>query len=301
MKNYSQDRKRHLAGYKEEKEISLLNGTWRGIPYPHILPKEEYKRNILEVIRDDFWNYQTNEIELHKDFHHLNSSQALCFNLFFPLFNKDNLFLSEFIIRKIEISTAVKNDYEMLEKPFEKLNDFEIAVLDKKKLELNRILNCQFEYIPDKEEFTNFDFHVQLINGSEIFFEVKYTENGFGKAAKDKRHLDKIKSTYNPRLAGKIKDKFINDDFILENYQVLRNISYAEKDKKTVVFLIPKENETLKNGGSMEAFLEQILVPDLREFVKVVYLEDLVSSILNDKNFSNLSDVYAEFHRKYIA
>ena len=77
------------------------DGNWRGKFYPHILPKEKKDLNIIEGIRNDFWPYlNKTDIKLHQYFHHLNSSQALCFNLFFPLIkNEENLLT--YLIHKI--------------------------------------------------------------------------------------------------------------------------------------------------------------------------------------------------------
>ena len=81
---YSEKIKNHLSEVKFRK-LTNSSGQWRGKNYTHILPKDQYKLNILEEIREDFWIYFTkNDITLHTNFHHLNSSQAMCFNLFFP-------------------------------------------------------------------------------------------------------------------------------------------------------------------------------------------------------------------------
>ena len=44
-------------------------------------------------------------------------------------------------------------------------------------------------------EGTNFDFHISD-GDKEYFFEIKFTENGFGKASNDDRHSQKIKDIY---------------------------------------------------------------------------------------------------------
>ena len=55
------------------------------VNYDHILPKDKYMRNILVDYRESFWASEYSNINLHRFFHHLNSSQALCINLFYPL------------------------------------------------------------------------------------------------------------------------------------------------------------------------------------------------------------------------
>ena len=80
----------HLTNYKKHSLRVVEDGIWAksrsGQTYPHILPADQYRLNILETIRDAFFAYEeSHPIKFHTDFHHLNSSQALCFNLFFPL------------------------------------------------------------------------------------------------------------------------------------------------------------------------------------------------------------------------
>ena len=42
-----------------------------------------------------------------------------------------------------------------------------------------------FEFEPDATEGTNFDFTIPLDTGGRVYFELKYTENGFGTAKRD--------------------------------------------------------------------------------------------------------------------
>ena len=88
QRRYSEERiKLHLSDYKVNK-ITRECGTWNnGKFYTHILPTKEdnligvsYEEN-LKKLYDDI----DRENGLHKYFAHLTSSQALCFNLFYPL------------------------------------------------------------------------------------------------------------------------------------------------------------------------------------------------------------------------
>jgi hypothetical protein len=79
----------HLAQYKVHalgmQEDGLFHHRGRGIPKAHILPIVHRDRNILESYRVRFWSSTYSQVRLHRFFHHLNSSQALCINLFYPL------------------------------------------------------------------------------------------------------------------------------------------------------------------------------------------------------------------------
>ncbi|GAI49533.1 unnamed protein product, partial [marine sediment metagenome] len=76
------------------------------------------------------------KISFHKYFHHLNSSQALCINLFFPLIVEEKL---DVILELLEIpKNTITNAC------FEKESDIEIVAGTDRK--------------------TNFDFYLQLAN-----------------------------------------------------------------------------------------------------------------------------------------
>src|SRR5262245_1230602 len=88
--SYADDMKMHLARYREEDLVVSELGVWfrngKEYEYPHILPWQLRELNVLPGIREEFWKYaQAEGIKVHRYFHHLNSSQAFAFNLFFPL------------------------------------------------------------------------------------------------------------------------------------------------------------------------------------------------------------------------
>ena len=97
-------------------------------------------------------------------------------------------------------------------------------------------------------------------------------------------------------MNGIIKQKYINENFVLKNYQLIRNLSYLN-NKTTVVFLYPKDNEQLKETYDIVTkILEKDKIPNL----KIVYLEDFVNQILNSVNLEPLHTYFREFKRKYI-
>ena len=91
-KIYSTKVKRHLADYKKERLQIVEDGVFKQNKkhYKHILPENLKELNIIEIYRKEFWDYSfmNEDIKLHVDFHHLNSSQAMCFNLFYPLIHE---------------------------------------------------------------------------------------------------------------------------------------------------------------------------------------------------------------------
>ena len=148
------------------------------------------------------------KVKLHKDFHHLNSSQAMCFNLFYPI---------------------------VIEERFNILSD----ILD---VRFDEIHDVYFEYVYDKEEQTNFDFYIKDKN-QKLFFEVKYTEQKFTSQKIDESHINKYNNLYKERL--KIFKSLDMENFF-KNYQLFRNLIYISSG--TVVFIIPGIREDLKRS-----------------------------------------------------
>jgi hypothetical protein len=95
--SYQDEIKKHFENKKSSLfEQTIEDGKWRNgeKKYPHILPKELEKLNLLPTYRNTLNNYlESNKSKLKKHiyFHHLNSSQAMCLNFFFLFLKKKNL------------------------------------------------------------------------------------------------------------------------------------------------------------------------------------------------------------------
>jgi hypothetical protein len=95
--------KEHLSQYKNNVLHISVNGKYKDGEYGHILPKENKSLNILPSSFYDEIIGEIDKVKLHQFFPHLNSSQALCFNLFYPLLlSKDTKNLSEILNDKID-------------------------------------------------------------------------------------------------------------------------------------------------------------------------------------------------------
>jgi hypothetical protein len=268
---YNELIKQHLADYKIKALGINRNGLWKrnNKPYAHILPKERGILNILSAYSEDFCDYlDTYGIKLHQDFHHLNSSQAMCFNLFFP-------FMFE---NKLEVLA-----HEVLSLP-----DAEI-------------MSAEFEKVLDQTEATNFDFFMEMSSsGARIFCEIKLSEGDFGTAFPDARHSRKLQDIYRPRLLGKVMPKYLDEELFFKHYQVLRNISYLRKDGMDILFLIfPRGNEKL---AATEQIIRDMMTKGFKDKVSILYLEDVVEKILQAVAARNarLVQHYVEFKKKYI-
>lgn len=183
--NYSTDLKGHLSQYKVSTLKIAENGLWRKKrPYSHILPFKHRDLNILEPFRQQFWeSYRKWAITLHRDFHHLNSSQAMCFNLFFPFISDENAGLQ------------LLADIFRIKEP---------------------VSNPRFEFVLDPTEGTNFDFCLQG-QKARYFFELKLTEQNFGGCKNDIEHQKKFEKVYRPRLKGMLRESFCSCQFFLKH------------------------------------------------------------------------------------
>jgi len=213
---YADALKRHLAEYKRSELGVKENGLWKtqDRPYPHILPEAELRKNILATIRDDFWGWPECP-KLHRDFHHLNSSQAMCFNLFFPFLNYGPERAAE--------------------------------LLDALGVPVEPIAAWAFEKIPDPEEATNLDLWLQLESDRQIFFELKLTESEFGAPKPNEKRSEKYAELYRPRLEGRVANALIDtEEEFFKRYQLMRNLWHLDAERDDLLFLIfPHGNRKL--------------------------------------------------------
>jgi hypothetical protein len=261
---WKQNRQKHLAQWIREpecKEPGLKNGifNYRGTVkgYGHILPLEgPGKKAIITAINQykvltDGVTLDTSVLELkhiHRFAHHLTSSQMLCYNYFMLMTAKD-----------------AENTLQPTASLIQLLGEWGISISDK--------AICKFEYVDNKEEGTNFDFHI-LDNGSgvEIFFEIKYTENGFGAAPQDDEHKEKFCKIYTPWLDSQFAcNKNVSETNFLKHYQLYRNVIRVTDKNKYVVFIIPEGNERCKK--QLEAFTAKLKD---KGNVKCLYWEDIL-------------------------
>ncbi len=261
---YQEKIKEHLAHYKNTELKITENGKWRGKEYGHILPRERKEENIFESYRKDFFDDTLSEINYHINFHHLNSSQAMCINFFYPLYKRKRL-------------------------------DLVLAVLEIKKEQIAYKKVC-FEKISDIDG-TSFDFYFETKSGLNFYFEIKYTENGFGRAKNDDEHKCKYKEVYKSKLQN-IKDEYKGMRPFFANYQIIRNLIHIDKDSY-VVFVYPQENIKIREGAEKTA---EILEESAKSYFHCLPWEKLLTHI--DKAYKELPEKLRnnvrDFKRKYM-
>lgn len=262
----------HLARYRknhlgiEDEGVFLFRG--REHRKGHILPRGSERRNLIDPYGVSFFSSEHRATKLHHFFHHLNSSQGLCINLFYPLIVEGRL---ELLARSLGSLMNLP-----IESKFEKESELEVAA-----------------------RRTSFDFHIRNSEGKEVFVEVKYTEDGFGGAKDDEEHRNKFRDTYAPLLQ---KTKYLTEEckdpvFFLKNYQILRNLVHITQQSE-VRFLFPRANT--KVARQAEKARENFLSESGRNKFRIIYLEDLVPQLIDACRGGKLDGYYESFAQKYL-
>lgn len=266
--SFSNEIKEHISKYKMEKFSTFENGLWKNNKqaYSHILPEENMFFNFLETYRNDLIDYiSINKIKLHSDFHHLNSSQAMCLNFFFPLFHEHKL---ELLIEYLGFNNESVN-YDSV--CFEKCG-----------------IEAKFGRKP-----TSFDFYFETNSNKKIFLEIKYTEDDFGKA---KINSEKFLNVYSKFLTP-INTNFHNEKSFYNNFQILRNLVHIN-DNSFVVFVYPKNNKRIKKG--VDKVTAEFLNPEFLNHFYAAEWETFIEDISKQTKGFKLKSQFAEFKKKYL-
>ena len=261
--------KTKLAKYKSDNFPELENGKWKNNKksYPHILPEDSKFENLLPSYKKEFLKYFGHHvIKLHSDFHHLNSSQAMCFNFFFPLYHE----------RKLEVVTdflGLKNE----------TIKYDNVWFEKEGLE------AKFGRRP-----TSFDFYFETTSGKKLHFEIKYTEGGFGKA---KINTDKFEGVYSKFLKP-INSIFHRSQQFFDNYQILRNLIHID-DNSYVIFIYPQDNKGVSKGA--DKVKSDFLIPSFHDHFFSATWENLFANVSNSIVDSKLKTQFLDFKDKYLS
>lgn len=193
---------------------------------------------------------------LHQYAHHLTSSQQLCMKFFSELIDENRRVTNQMVrfikdALSIDISVGAECGFEYQEKKEPYLFD-----VDKD----GNIINGY--------EGTSFDFHIQD-GETEIYFEIKFTEDGFKKENDDKRHLVKVEK-YLENAPDFLRIIVPTPHEFLNQYQIYRNIIRVKDNNKFVVFITDGNNPaTNKDREIMEALA-------LPQNVKFTTWQDLI-------------------------
>jgi hypothetical protein len=262
----------HLIGYKHSVLGIHEAGTFRyrgsDLSKDHILPRTRKWDNLLELarplVKSHLAAYPT--VQLHRYFHHLNSSQAFAFNLFFPFFD-GSAAASSSLLRALGQAPP--------------------------------LASWEPEAVPEKEENTNLDARWQLADGTSVICEVKLSEADFGKARADEEHKRKLRKTYRKVLDGHIDPRMLQEPQFFRAYQILRNVWHMLLvPGSKLVFILPRANARL--WDELAPILDALHAGP-RKRVSTVAIEDALAHLRNDAKCPPALREYArELEAKYV-
>lgn len=264
----------HLSQYKVDtlgiEDDGIFHYRGREVSKAHILPIAVRNKNILEQYRKHYFASEHADIKFHQYFHHLNSSQALCINLFYPL-------IAESSLDHLMAYLVLPEGYD-LSPVFEKESDVEVAA-----------------------RRTSFDFYVKQASVGNIYVEVKYTEDGFAHAKDDEEHRKKFHNTYLSLVQQKsafLVPECQDCEVFLRHYQVLRNLVHVSDDDY-VVLLFPSGNKKVLDEAIYAR--DHLLTDAGSARLKIVLLEEFTEYLEEKFVGSKLDGYYQDFRKKYLA
>jgi hypothetical protein len=269
--------KEHLGRYRKNTLKVTEEGIYfhrgEGKSYEHILPKEKERLNIIEKYRAAFFDSDySQQIKLHQYFHHMNSSQAMCINFFYPLIREKSL---DALINHLGFNGKIDYDPEFIS--FEKISEVERSV-----------------------RRTNFDFYIKLNTGTILYFEIKYTESEFGKTSQDTEHSAKFYDNVETLLQNNpaIKEVYKSEAIFLDNYQVMRNLIHID-NTSYVVFIYPIDNKGIRLGA--ENARKRFIEDEWKDHLILLNWEDLIGQLKNILTSPELVDYFdKDFTHKYL-
>ena len=285
-KRFYEDVREHLINDLEKSQRGntegIVPGIWpnNGKKYRHILNIEKGKVSAIQrynLIRSARQlPFILDENNLHRFSHHLNSSQIMCYNFFRPQISSDKLIKKPLLKLLRDKGVILKGGLESAEAVFE------------------------YEDLESKEpnRKTNFDFFVR-IGEIKVYFEIKYTENGFGVCNNDKKHQKKFRDYYEGEMTrcGIFKSEIIKwSDSFCKYYQLIRNaINVGEK---SFVIIITDERNRSTNKQLCDFEKDMLVNAKYRNHLICVTWKNLCDRA-QDCGFdvSHLS----EFREKYLS
>jgi len=134
----------------------------------------------------------------------------------------------------------------------------------------------------------------------QVFWEIKYTEDGFGKAkAEDMTrsgitHKTKFEKVYKPKFPETLnfKNEKISCENFLKDYQINRNVFYVKNKNDFSIFLIPQDNK--KTCEQLDDIIGKF------ENVYKLYWEEIYENVKKEiENNEELKKYYNDFYEKY--
>ncbi len=293
---FSEAVKKHMVSYKKS-DLQLMNyqaGFWRleeknkFVTMEYILPistlnaKEAVSPNLLRNYRESFLHDRISDIKYHDYAHHLNSSQIMCINFFFPFWYERKL---DIVINALglELFSHEQIDYDGV--CFEKE-----STIDKNQ---------------HSRTATSFDFYIPIISDKpylkrSIYFEIKYCERNFGIKDINDHNIGLYNRVYKKHAERVLSPVLCFPEAFLSNYQIARNLIHIDAENNDYLVLIyPSQNEEIANQCSTAKsfYLKECNV----DYLIVETWEDLFNNIFSNigQNEALIAQMDA-FYQKYL-
>lgn len=244
MKKFIDSRKENAVRFMAEKGMNdALGGKWtNGKSYAHILKVEDGQK--LDVIKKHNLLSGVNPdmfSDPHRFAHHLTSSQVMCYNYFRPLITNKRTPSPELIDIFAERGVHIPED-----------------------------CICEFEALNPVDN-TSYDLAI-----CPAKFEIKFTEQGFGKAKNDARHKAKFDNAYMDLIKNcKCLSCIPDENPFFENYQLFRNVLHIDDKSKYAIFIFPKDNKQCCK--ELQEFVDRFINDEYKENIQAWYWEDLLA------------------------
>jgi Restriction Endonuclease associating with ARP len=269
--SYQDDLKKHLADFKRRTLGISTPGVFRyrgrDVERHHILPLANASANLMEEAEPAASAFlAAHPDKRHRYFHHLNSSQAFAFNLFFPYFSGEP-----------ESASAL------------------LRALGQEGI----LAEWEPEAVPVADEETNIDVLWATTDGVRTFCEVKLSEADFGTAIDDDRHRVKLVDIYREILTGHLEPVRLERLAFFDAYQFNRNVWHMVRtDDSRLIFLLPRLN------AGLWSLLQRLLsgvVPGTRERISAVAIEDVIANLSGDNQCpERLREYPRKLKQKYL-
>ncbi len=254
----------HLSRYKEF-HLGIRAGR---SGQRAILPDEYRELNILPEYRRPFRRYtRANPMfNLAADFAHLESSQALCCNLFIP-------FVQEPARHEVLSRVLSGTSQSLVRTGFE------------------------FSFGPAAED--TFDFFCRLADGTEYYFDVKYAEDWFGPAHQSGISIETLRAADRREIAGLVAGPVLKSPEAARLIVLLKKLAFAVgRSSAFLCCVYPAANGRLRDAISL---LDRSLYPAVRERLRPLPLEDLLARLEEEAGAASpLGRYFARVRAKYV-
>jgi hypothetical protein len=261
-----------MKNYKEKFLRLSENVEYKGRKYDHILPEKYYELNFSREVSEKLISSKfLSTVNWNRFSHHLNSSQVMAVNFFYPLIKHQELgsFLS---LAGIEDEVIYDAEHISFSKKSEKENT------EKRK--------------------TCFDLYLKLESGKEVYIKTSYTNGCYGRAL-DEEYLLRYREIYEPMLRDSkaVKEEYRSEAYFMDNYRFMRSIAHLDENSHLIV-IYPRENWEIREKSIN--FKEEILEPSYADRFVPMAWEELLELLIEKVRDNNVARFYDSwFKDKY--